>query len=35
VAFGVIDDMREALEVDGENIATFMIELFKVPRGMS
>jgi 4-aminobutyrate aminotransferase-like enzyme len=26
VAFGVIDDLREALEVDGERIAAFMIE---------
>jgi ornithine--oxo-acid transaminase len=26
VAFGVIDDLREALEADGERIAAFMIE---------
>ena len=26
VAFGVIEDLREALEVDGEKIAAFMIE---------
>ncbi|CZR64870.1 related to CAR2-ornithine aminotransferase [Phialocephala subalpina] len=26
VAFGVIDDLKEALEIDGDNIAAFMIE---------
>lgn len=26
MAFGVIDDLREALEVDGERIVAFIIE---------
>ncbi len=26
MAFGVVEDLREALEVDGHNIAAFMIE---------
>lgn len=34
VTFGSIDDLREALEVDGERIAAFMIEPIQGAAGL-